>query len=55
MRTSKETKRSTETIAIGQDRVPDSCLPYRGRRPLSAEHQWHLSGVVRHCPNSLGS
>ena len=35
---------------IGQDWVPDSCLPYTGRQLLSDEHRWDLSGVVRHCP-----
>jgi len=43
-----------EAVATGHTRVPDSCLPYRGRRRLSAEHQsWcrELSGVVRHCPD----
>ena len=35
---------------IGQDWVPDSCLPYTGRQLLSDEHRWDLSGVVRNCP-----
>jgi hypothetical protein len=35
---------------IGQDWVPDSCLPYTGRQLLSDEHRWDLSGVVRKCP-----
>ena len=35
---------------IGQDWVPDSCLPYTGRQLLSDEHRWDLSRVVRKCP-----